>query len=69
MELNLNKTDKFIPRKGPLLTIIMDGVGVGKHDKSDGVFVAKTPCLDKLFSSDLFHYITGAWESCRIAFR
>ena len=54
MELKLKKLDNFTPRKGPLLLIIMDGVGIGKNDETNAVYVAKTPCLDKLFSSDLY---------------
>ncbi len=52
--LSLNKIKNFNPRKGPLLLIIMDGVGLGKRDESDGVFLAKTPCLDRLMKSPLY---------------
>jgi len=54
MSYELIKNDKFSGRKGPVLLIIMDGVGVGKHDESDAVFSAKTPCLDELFKSELY---------------
>ncbi|MBD3379863.1 MAG: 2,3-bisphosphoglycerate-independent phosphoglycerate mutase [Candidatus Omnitrophica bacterium] len=54
MELKLKKLEGFTPRKGPLLLVIMDGIGIGKHDSNDGVFEAKTPCLDGLFNSELF---------------
>jgi len=54
MTLQLKFLKKFQKRKGPLLLIIMDGVGLGKKDATDGVFVAKTPCLDKLFQAPLF---------------
>ena len=54
MELKLKKLSNFTPRKGPLLLIIMDGVGIGKNDETNAVYVAKTPCLDKLFTSDLY---------------
>lgn len=54
MSLELKKLDGFQPRKGPLLFIVMDGVGIGKRDESDGVFVAKTPCLDKLMTQKLY---------------
>lgn len=50
----LNTLKNFSGRTGPLLLIIMDGVGIGKRDESDGVFMAKTPCLDQLFESRLF---------------
>ena len=32
----------------------MDGVGLGKQDDSDGVFLAKMPCLKGLFKSKLY---------------
>ncbi len=44
----LNKLANFSGRPGPLLLIIMDGIGLGKQDESDGVFLAKTPFLDSL---------------------
>lgn len=49
----LNKLANFSGRPGPVLLVIMDGVGLGKHDDSDGVFLAKTPCLDQLAKSKL----------------
>ena len=54
MELKLEKLKNFTPRKGPLLLIIMDGVGIGKNDESNAVYMAKTPCLDRLFKEKLF---------------
>ena len=54
MKLELKKLKNFTPRKGPLLLIIMDGVGIGKQDESNGVYAAKTPCLDGLFKSELY---------------
>jgi 2,3-bisphosphoglycerate-independent phosphoglycerate mutase len=32
----------------------MDGIGLGRRDESDGVFVAKTPCLNRLFKDKFF---------------
>lgn len=49
----LKRIEGFSPRKGPVLLIIMDGVGIGKQDESDGVFVANTPVLDSLMKKDL----------------
>jgi 2,3-bisphosphoglycerate-independent phosphoglycerate mutase len=54
MSLELKKLSNFAGRPGPLLLIIMDGVGIGKHDDSDGVFRAKTPCLDGLMTMPLY---------------
>src|SRR6185295_3775289 len=36
------------------LLVIMDGMGIGKQDDSDGVFLAKTPTLDGLTKSKLY---------------
>ena len=54
MELSLNRHPKFAGREGPLLLIIMDGIGLGPQDERNAVFLAKTPTLDRLFSSKLF---------------
>ena len=51
-QLKLDKLKNFAGRKGPLLFIIMDGVGIGRHDASDAVYLAKTPTLDKLWAED-----------------
>ncbi|MDE2010126.1 MAG: 2,3-bisphosphoglycerate-independent phosphoglycerate mutase [Candidatus Omnitrophica bacterium] len=54
MSLELKKLSNFSGRPGPVLLVIMDGVGIGKQDDSDGVFLAKTPCLDELMKSKLY---------------
>jgi 2,3-bisphosphoglycerate-independent phosphoglycerate mutase len=54
MALKLNKINNFNGRKGPLLLIIMDGVGIGKHDESDAVYLANTPNLDRLIKGSLY---------------
>ncbi len=51
MELKLNRLENYDKAKKPLLLIIMDGVGFGKHDESDAVYLAETPVLDKLLKS------------------
>ena len=40
---------KAIP--GPLLTIVMDGVGLGPKDAGNAWHLAETPCLDQLMNS------------------
>jgi len=52
MPLKLERLEKFRGRKGPLLFIIMDGVGIGKQDETNGVYLADTPTLDKLWAED-----------------
>lgn len=54
MSNSLKKLPNFQGRPGPVLLIIMDGVGLGKRDESDGVYLAKTPCLDELFKNKLY---------------
>jgi len=48
---NLNNYNAF---RGPVVFIIMDGVGIGKRDESDGVHLAYTPELDCLFEAPFF---------------
>ncbi|MBP6343414.1 MAG: 2,3-bisphosphoglycerate-independent phosphoglycerate mutase [Candidatus Omnitrophica bacterium] len=54
MSLELPHIKNFSGRQGPVLLVIMDGVGLGKRDDSDGVFLAKTPTLDDLMKSKLY---------------
>ncbi len=54
MSYQLKKLASFSGRKGPLLLIILDGIGLGKQDESDGVYMANTPCFDQLFKGELF---------------
>jgi 2,3-bisphosphoglycerate-independent phosphoglycerate mutase len=54
MNLKLEKLNEFHGRKGPLLLIIMDGIGIGKEYDGNAVFKAKKPALDKLFKSPLY---------------
>jgi len=52
--LKLEKLNHFHGRKGPLLLIIMDGVGIGQEYPGNAVFMANTPNLDQLFKSPLY---------------
>ncbi len=48
------KTGKFDKvSSGPVVLVIMDGVGIGTRDESDGVNVAYTPVLDSLLEGSL----------------
>jgi len=53
-KLSLRPLPGYKPFPGPLVTVIMDGVGLGKRDESDGVFLAYKPTLDSLFQEPLF---------------
>ena len=54
MSLGLKRLTLFPGREGPLLLIIMDGIGLGRRDESNAVYLARTPTLDRLFQSDLY---------------
>ncbi len=45
---NLKKSDKFSGVKGPLLTIVMDGVGIAPDNGANAVAAAHTPTLDRI---------------------
>ncbi|MFC1556576.1 2,3-bisphosphoglycerate-independent phosphoglycerate mutase [candidate division KSB1 bacterium] len=48
MELKLEKLKSYKCRPGPLLLIIMDGIGIGPDDERNAVLAARTPVLDRL---------------------
>lgn len=50
----LQKLNGFKASNGPVVTVILDGVGLGSRDERDGVFVAHTPVLDRLFKEPLY---------------
>ncbi len=47
----LKKSDKFITPSAPVLTIVMDGVGIGAENESNAILAAHTPTLDMLDAS------------------
>ena len=48
--IKLNKSRKFEGVKGPLLTIVMDGVGIAPDNGANAIAAAHTPTLDMLMS-------------------
>lgn len=48
MDYILEKLPSFSGREGPLLLIVMDGLGIGKKDKGDAVFLADPPNIQRL---------------------
>ena len=46
--VKLEKSTKFEGIKGPLVTIVMDGVGIAPHNAANAVYAAHTPTLDML---------------------
>ncbi len=54
MDWNLRKSDRFKGAKGPVVLVILDGVGEGTGDESDAVQLAHTPVLDSLRKPGLY---------------
>ncbi len=54
MALELNTLAAFSPRKGPVLVVIADGVGVAPSGPSNAVTEAPTPALDRLAASPFY---------------
>jgi 2,3-bisphosphoglycerate-independent phosphoglycerate mutase len=52
-DLALKRLDKYAEFSGPVVTVIMDGVGIGPRDESNGVYLAYTPVLDSLLQEPL----------------
>ncbi len=52
-KLSLHKLPGYTEFQGPVVTVIMDGVGIGPKDESDGVHMAYTPVLDELLNGPL----------------
>ena len=48
MANTLKKSAKFESAKGPVLTVVMDGVGIGAQNESNAILAAHTPTLDYL---------------------
>lgn len=46
----LNKNN-IIKRRGPVVLVIMDGMGIGKDNEGNAFFLARTPNLDRLMKS------------------
>ena len=48
MDYTLRKLPNFSGREGPLLLIVMDGLGIGAKDDGDAVFLAEPQNLQRL---------------------
>jgi 2,3-bisphosphoglycerate-independent phosphoglycerate mutase len=46
--MKLQKSARFSPCPGPVVTIILDGVGISPREEGDAVKTARTPFLDQL---------------------
>ena len=47
----LKKSTKFKGVEGPLVTIVMDGVGIAPENEGNAVYLASTPTLDRLMKN------------------
>lgn len=52
-DLSLRSLPGYKPFPGPVVTVVMDGVGIGPSVESNGVHMAYTPILDDLLQGDL----------------
>src|ERR1700757_3172143 len=46
----LRRHSKFQGAKGPVVLVVMDGVGRGAGDEADAVKIASTPTLDRMWA-------------------
>ncbi len=53
----LKKNEAFGGPEGPVVLVIMDGVGIGKNPKSDFVKIANTPNLDWLRENAIYNEV------------
>ena len=67
--LTLEALPGYRPFPGPVVVVIMDGVGIGARDESDGVFLASTPELDSLLAEPAPRQAQGARHRRRPAVR
>jgi 2,3-bisphosphoglycerate-independent phosphoglycerate mutase len=49
--MKLEKSSRFAPCPGPVVTIVLDGVGISPREDGDAVKTARTPMLDKLMAN------------------
>jgi len=54
MNWTLRSHDRFKGAKGPVVLVILDGVGEGSGDESDAVRLARTPVLDSLHQPGIY---------------
>ncbi|MFP4502038.1 MAG: 2,3-bisphosphoglycerate-independent phosphoglycerate mutase [Candidatus Hydrogenedentota bacterium] len=53
-DYTLQPLDGFNNYPGPLVFVVMDGIGIGNQDESDGVYLAHTPVLDRMMQEPLY---------------
>ena len=68
MSLELRRLRGYTDFPGPVVCVILDGVGIGAQDESDGVYLAYTPVLDRLFVEDSSRHLNSVGGGARYAF-
>ncbi|HXP90985.1 MAG TPA: 2,3-bisphosphoglycerate-independent phosphoglycerate mutase [Fibrobacteria bacterium] len=48
--MQLKKSARFLPTPGPVVAIVLDGVGLSQNHEGDAIRTARTPVLDSLFA-------------------
>jgi 2,3-bisphosphoglycerate-independent phosphoglycerate mutase len=48
--MQLKKSARFLPTPGPVVAIVLDGVGLSQNHEGDAIRTARTPYLDSLFA-------------------
>lgn len=61
--LHLQSLNNYSSFPGPVVMVVLDGIGIGKQDNSDGVYMANTPHLDKLFSEKIMVQLKAHGEA------
>ncbi|MCQ8129040.1 2,3-bisphosphoglycerate-independent phosphoglycerate mutase, partial [Methylomonas sp. WSC-6] len=49
--MKLEKSSRFSACSGPVVTIVLDGVGISPREDGDAVKTARTPMLDSLMAN------------------
>ncbi|TFH43352.1 MAG: 2,3-bisphosphoglycerate-independent phosphoglycerate mutase, partial [Chrysiogenales bacterium] len=49
----LTRTNR-ITRRGPLVLVIMDGMGIGRETEGNAFYLARTPVLDRLMRDRMY---------------
>jgi len=58
LEPTLKRSKRIAQGRGPVLLVVIDGVGIGRRDEWDAVHLARTPTLDRLCAA-------GPWRTLR----
>jgi len=60
LRLDLKPSSRMPPSPGPVVLVVMDGVGVGRGDDGDAVALARTPVLDFLTGASAYRHLRAS---------